>query len=300
MPDGSVCIDVKCVEIQVDCYHNEPCEFNAKFKVKKLENCTFEFLDVTWVNAGLTIIDWHWDFGDGTTSNLQNPTHTFPGSGTYTVCLTITVTNGVDICTDTICRTKYIECECSCENVEPQMNVVVTPDCQVILEDLTVYPDCIEVEDRKWTFGDGTGSQVGPVVAHQYNTPGVYEVCLMVVTHDGQQYCENYVCQEVYIDCQGFIGGEAPGNDGAQPNGLTSTPQVSVFPNPSNGLFNASIDEGEITTIVIRDLSGREVQRLENINKNKTEVNLSNEEGGTYIVELFSGEQSVRKRIIKQ
>jgi len=30
---------------------------------------------------------WSWDFGDGTTSNVQNPTHQFSTSGTYTVCL---------------------------------------------------------------------------------------------------------------------------------------------------------------------------------------------------------------------
>lgn len=28
---------------------------------------------------------WYWDFGDGNTSNEQNPIHTFPGAGTYTV-----------------------------------------------------------------------------------------------------------------------------------------------------------------------------------------------------------------------
>ena len=32
-----------------------------------------------------TITAWFWDFGDGSTSTAQNPVHTFPGSGTYTV-----------------------------------------------------------------------------------------------------------------------------------------------------------------------------------------------------------------------
>ncbi len=31
---------------------------------------------------------WNWDFGDGNSSNLQSPTHTYPLQGTYTVCLT--------------------------------------------------------------------------------------------------------------------------------------------------------------------------------------------------------------------
>ncbi|MBW1933426.1 MAG: PKD domain-containing protein [Deltaproteobacteria bacterium] len=41
-----------------------------------------------------TIVNWTWDFGDGSTSYLQNPTHTYSGGGNYTV--TLTVTNDTD------------------------------------------------------------------------------------------------------------------------------------------------------------------------------------------------------------
>jgi len=34
--------------------------------------------------------DWHWDFGDGKTSNEQNPKHSYETSGTYNVKLTVT------------------------------------------------------------------------------------------------------------------------------------------------------------------------------------------------------------------
>lgn len=44
-----------------------------------------------------------WDFGDGTTSTDENPSHTFPSAGNYTVCLTITDECGTDsICQDVI------------------------------------------------------------------------------------------------------------------------------------------------------------------------------------------------------
>lgn len=32
---------------------------------------------------------WHWDFGDGTTSTVQNPVHTYPEADTYSVTLTV-------------------------------------------------------------------------------------------------------------------------------------------------------------------------------------------------------------------
>ncbi len=42
-----------------------------------------------------------WDFGDGTTSTLENPTHTFPAEGFYEVCLTIEgICNSDEVCHD--------------------------------------------------------------------------------------------------------------------------------------------------------------------------------------------------------
>ncbi len=41
-------------------------------------------------------IDWDWDFGDGGTSTLQNPTHIYTANGLYTVTLTATNVIGPD------------------------------------------------------------------------------------------------------------------------------------------------------------------------------------------------------------
>jgi PKD repeat protein len=47
---------------------------------------------------------WSWNFGDGNTSTLQNPSHTYTAEGTYTVILTVTNNIGSDSET----RTAYI------------------------------------------------------------------------------------------------------------------------------------------------------------------------------------------------
>lgn len=47
---------------------------------------------------------WSWDFGDGTTSNLQNPDHTYTAEGNYTVSLT--ATNSIGFATEI--KTNYI------------------------------------------------------------------------------------------------------------------------------------------------------------------------------------------------
>jgi PKD repeat protein len=43
-----------------------------------------------------------WDFGDATTSALQNPTHTFTSGGTYIVTLTVSNSSGTSIISDTL------------------------------------------------------------------------------------------------------------------------------------------------------------------------------------------------------
>jgi hypothetical protein len=43
---------------------------------------------------------WQWDFGDGQSSLLPNPVHTYADTGTYYVCLTVSNANS----SDTFCR----------------------------------------------------------------------------------------------------------------------------------------------------------------------------------------------------
>lgn len=49
-----------------------------------------------------TITGYAWDFGDGTTSDEADPTHTFVAEGIYTVTLTVTNSGGSDTATETI------------------------------------------------------------------------------------------------------------------------------------------------------------------------------------------------------
>jgi len=46
------------------------------------------------VTGGTSPYSYHWDFGDGTTSNDANPTHQYTQPGNYTVTLTVTDSNG--------------------------------------------------------------------------------------------------------------------------------------------------------------------------------------------------------------
>lgn len=61
----------------------------ANFSADVTNSCTgtINFFDESITSAGST---YFWDFGDGDTSTLQNPSHTYTTSGTFTVSLTVT------------------------------------------------------------------------------------------------------------------------------------------------------------------------------------------------------------------
>ncbi|MBN1579575.1 MAG: VCBS repeat-containing protein [Anaerolineae bacterium] len=62
-------------------------------------------LDVQFIDRSTGhIIAWAWDFGDGHTSGARYPLHTYEHAGTYTVSLTVTSPDGIDIET----KTNYI------------------------------------------------------------------------------------------------------------------------------------------------------------------------------------------------
>lgn len=57
------------------------------------DTLTFNFTDTSSDSDG-SIVSWLWDFGDSTTSTLQNPSHTYAVQGTKTVTLTVTDNRG--------------------------------------------------------------------------------------------------------------------------------------------------------------------------------------------------------------
>jgi len=58
----------------------------ASFNANGSTGFTYNFVDLS-TGGGLT---WAWDFGDGSSSNLQNPSHSYAGAGAFTVILVVT------------------------------------------------------------------------------------------------------------------------------------------------------------------------------------------------------------------
>ena len=76
----------------------------AAFSTADTANCKAPFT-VNFSNQSAGAVSYAWYFGDNTTSTLQNPSHTYNSTGSYTVKLVITNSNG---CTDSLIKTNYI------------------------------------------------------------------------------------------------------------------------------------------------------------------------------------------------
>lgn len=68
----------------------------ADFDFTTLCLFTVHFADKSTSATSDPITSWEWDFGDGHTSSLQNPQHTFAQAGTYPVRLTVRTRDGCE------------------------------------------------------------------------------------------------------------------------------------------------------------------------------------------------------------
>jgi uncharacterized repeat protein (TIGR01451 family) len=132
-------------------------------------------LTVTFTDRSEGIINaWLWDFGDGFTSGIQHPTHTYAICGVYTITLTVTRTEPIG--NDTVVKPDYIAV------TGPPLQADFTASPLFGLPPLTVtFTDLSEgdVLTRAWDFGDeGTALLPGPT--HTYNALGYYTVSLTV------------------------------------------------------------------------------------------------------------------------
>ncbi len=72
------------------------------------------------------IFEWKWNFGDSTTSNLQNPVHTYATSGIYTVSLTILSEATDTVCTSSFRTSVYVRDTADCNCTREYRPVCVT------------------------------------------------------------------------------------------------------------------------------------------------------------------------------
>ena len=147
------------------------------------------FSDSTTSNG--TISNYSWDFGDGGTSNAQNPSHNYSAPGFYSVRLVVTTANG---CNDTATKTNYIKIVTS-PVVDILGNVPICMQSKLLFKGIVVQPDTSKIQ-WYWDFGNGKTSITQNPQAQRYDTAGNYPLRLIVTNSSG---CADTVDKTVIV-----------------------------------------------------------------------------------------------------
>jgi len=147
---------------------------------------------------------WYWDFGDGSTSTQQNPSHAYSSFGYFNVSHSATNRFG----TSWLNQTNYVL-------INPVSPLILTSftgtpasglaSLNVAFIDTSIalpYP----VTSWSWNFGD-TGTSVLQNPAHTYNTPGTYSVSLTTTNANATNSTTyvNYIMANAPIPSTAFI-----------------------------------------------------------------------------------------------
>lgn len=171
--DANGATDTECKTAYINVFSNPSVDFTASNTV----GCTplaVQFQDMT-TQGSTSLTDWEWNFGDGNTSTLQNPSHTYTTSGNYNISLTVTDANG---CERTFTRNSYISV-----GGTPTASFTTTDTFNCAAPFTTTFnsttPSTGNPLSYNWNFGDLTTSTLQNPT-HTYSDTGQYDVQLIV------------------------------------------------------------------------------------------------------------------------
>ncbi|MFC2114511.1 PKD domain-containing protein [Bacteroidota bacterium] len=147
--------------------------------------------DLSNINQSIGGNEWFWDFGDGSYSTLEIPSHKYAAIGVYKIRLTVTDT--ISGCVDqdsgfvTIGRAP-----------DDDFSANITESCNIV--GITFTDTSTALISYQWDFGNGTSS-TNKTPTCSYTAGGVYTVTLMVSDSVG---CQSIIRKEEYIKISGF------------------------------------------------------------------------------------------------
>lgn len=199
------------------------------FTPSNLNTVTASFID-----GSSNATSWNWDFGDGTTSMSQNPTHNYLSNGTYSVCLIVSNLCGAD----TLCNMVTV-CPSDPTSSFTNTNSVFTANFTNSSTFATT---------SQWNFGDGNSSNnTNP--SHTFTLAGTYFVCLTSYDDCGDS---TVFCDSVSI----------AGNVGIDE--IADLQSMNSYPNPTNGSANISLNSLENIDgkLFVTDITGKVVSTI--------------------------------------
>ncbi len=151
-----------------------------------------------------SIVTWNWDFGDGTSSSNQNPTHLYSAPGNYSVSLSVTSNLG---CTNDTTFTNYVSVFSYAQAEFSMSPSFGNPRDVISFTNLSS-----NATNYKWLFGDGDSSLISDPT-HSFLEEGTYEVNLIAYNANG---CNDTISYSIQIKSDLFFAPNSftPGEDG--------------------------------------------------------------------------------------
>ena len=192
---------------------------------------TVTFTDTSVPGTTGTINQWSWNFGDGTTSTTQNPTHAYTTPGSKTVTLTVTDTNSkTSTATQTLTVNAYTSPAASFTFIPILPNAGDT----VTFTD-TSTSGSGTINQWSWNFGDGTTSTTQNPT-HAYSASGQETVSLTVTDSNSKTSTTTQTIQ-------------------VSPN-PSSSPNPTSSPTPTSNPTNPPVGQVQVTFAVSPSGSG--------------------------------------------
>jgi len=149
------------------------------FEWTPLHPTTLDIVSFTDLSTDKSVDEWFWEFGDGYSSDLQNPTHQYADDGSYNVTLTI---NDDDGAVNATTKTVVVS------NIAPVASFTYDPMDPLVNDAISFNESSTDADGTivnwTWDFDNGDISYVQNP-SYQYMSPGTYSVCLTVRDDDG-------------------------------------------------------------------------------------------------------------------
>lgn len=216
-----------------------------EFEADTLEGCAPLTVQFTNLSQFATPGEFLWEFGDGSISRSDNPTHTFFAGGNFTVRLRGTNEVGTN---SEIEKREYISVYARpFADFLVSTRVVYIPDQEAIFKNLSE-----NASTYLWDFGDGdTSTDSDP--RHAYSEEGFYDITLIATNDLG---CVDTLFRSAEV--QAISGGQV-----SAPNAFTPS-----LDGPSGGIVNGNgSDPSQINDVFLPRLEGVERFRMFIYNK---------------------------------
>lgn len=252
----------------------------SDFTNTPLGGMSVQFNDISVGN----VVSWSWDFGDGNTSTVQNPNHTYAAGGNYTVCLTVTDNCGNS---DVFCVTIS-----ACPDITPSQEPIDDIGCVTASAQFTVTA---QADGYQWQEDPGTGFvnvvDGGIYSGAQTATLNLNGLTLVMNGYEYRCVLTNN-CGDSYNTSAGILT-----VDPCVGLEETTSEELKVYPNPGNGIF--TVESAQNGTIILTNTLGSTVL-TQSVAAGKQSIDARQLSQGVYYMLFTNESQRTMTRIVIQ